>query len=205
MRTQKSHTPLAFRESAQGRRAPKNKSGEREAEQIESPDLQAENETEQPAVTVRNGRMAVTYVKPHFDREKDDRRFVSLELSFPLSSEHEKLLPLRIREAWEFLESSGNKSITVLGVGLQKIEIGLSPEADGTNLDLKVAQIEKISLASIETTGTGEASEIMRLSFRVLAELDGNTDLERFACRHFNKQVWIKMEGIQGDLLRESA
>jgi hypothetical protein len=90
--------------------------------------------------------------------------------------------------------------MTLSDVPAQNIELGLSSEKHGTDLDLKGAWIEKASLAVIEEKGSGEAVEVIRFSFRAGADID-EPGVERFACRHFGKTVWLKMVSVQGRLL----
>lgn len=198
---------LAGREVSKKRsdRKPRAKS-ESHPDQITTPDLEAHNELETMPAAVQHGRMVVTYVRPHFEREKDDKRFVGLEISLPLTNENKPLLPREVTAACEALESLGAQKLSGLQIGgLYSIELGLAPEGDDRDLEIKIVQLESMCLAVVEQTGTGESTDIMRLSFRVVAELDGNFDTEKFACRQFGKQVWMKLEAIQGELLREAS
>lgn len=196
---------LAGRETGK-RRAPRKPKSEEAgkpatetAEQLTNEQLAADNPTAEMPVMVKNGRMAVNYVKPHFECDKDDTRSVGFELSFPLQKEHERYVPKEIREAWDILKQGNVKALALMSVGSQFVELGLASEGDDRDLEIKNAAIEKVQLASIEEKGTGEATEVIRLSFRVMAELDD--DVERFACRHFGKTIWVKMEAVQGSLL----
>lgn len=85
----------------------------REAEQLTNEQLAADNPAAEMPVMVKNGRMAVTYVKPHFDCDKNDKRTVEFEISVPLNKQLAELVPTKMREEWEYLVRRGNKNMTV--------------------------------------------------------------------------------------------
>jgi hypothetical protein len=138
-------------------------------------------------------------VRPHFTRDKDDNRYVALEFSLQLGDEHEKVLPKSIINEWELMKEGGRKGIELSDLGLFGFSIGLAPTGDDLDLEITAAPLESVKLMAIEDKGTGEAKDIIRLQFRASVEL--NADLEKFACRHFGKQIWLKMQETQGTLL----
>lgn len=166
-------------------------------EQLSHEDLAAENPTAEMPDMVRNGRMAVNYVKPHFDIDKD-KRTVALEFSLELTEAHRGVLPLRIHDAWEDLVARGYPRIDVAGISAQKVDIRLAPDDKESDL-AGDAIIESVSLATIEDKGTGDAKNVVRLKFRVGFDL--TQTVERFACRNFGNTVWLKMVALQGELL----
>lgn len=164
------------------------------------PELAAENELEKLPPAIQHGRFAVNYLRPHFEHDaKTDSRTVGLELSLELREEHEKVIPKEIKAWWEQVKNGGVKSIALLGVPMQYVELGIAPEGDNRDLEIKAAPINKVSLAVVEEKGSGEATEVIRLSFRVVCDLD--PDIEKFSCRHYGKTLWLKMEAVQPRLL----
>jgi len=107
-------------------------------------------------------------------------------------------VPSEVKKFWKVIKNGGVKSISLTEIGFQYIELGLAPEGDDRDLEIKVAEIEKASLTVVEEKGSGESTEVIRFSFRVIAVLDA--ELEKFACRHFGKTLWLKMEACQGVL-----
>lgn len=154
---------------------------------------------EMPAAIVK-GRVAVNFLRPHFEYDaKLDKRTVGIELSMELRDEHETFVPKEVKKFWQVVKHGGVKSLSLTEIGLQYIELGLAPEGDDRDLELKAAEIEKAALTVVEEKGSGESTEVIRFSFRVIAVLD--PDLEKFACRHFGKTMWLKMQAVQGSLL----
>jgi len=164
---------------------------------LEEPPKENEQEALPPAIV--QGRTAVNFLRPHFEHDaKLDRRTVGIELSLELRDEHEGFVPSEVKKFWKVIKNGGVKSISLTEIGFQYIELGLAPEGDDRDLEIKVAEIEKASLTVVEEKGSGESTEVIRFSFRVIAVLDA--ELEKFACRHFGKTLWLKMEACQGVL-----
>lgn len=172
------------------------------AHQVENPNLQVENELEKMPPAIKNGRFAVNFLKPHFDHDaKTDARTVGLELSLELREEHEQVIPKEIKTWWEQVKQGGVKNISLLGVPMQHVELGIAPEADDRDLELE-APIQKVSIAVIEKEGGGHAIEVIRLAFRVMVDLNKDiVERERFACRQFGKVLWCRLQAVQGSLL----
>jgi hypothetical protein len=168
----------------------------KEPEQMTAEELKAHNELAEMPSTIVKGFMAASYVKPHFDVEKDDRT-AALEFSLELTDNHRSLLPKKVVEEWDHIKQGNNELLDVVNVGAQHVEVSLDP---GDEVDLEEnVPIERIRLQVIETKGTGDAKDIIRLSFRLVCDL--TQDVERFACRNFGKTVWLKMQACQGELL----
>jgi hypothetical protein len=158
-----------------------------------------ENELEKMPPAIVKGRVAVNFLRPHFEHDaKLDKRFVGLELSFELRDEHETFVPAEVKRFWEIVKRGGVKSIAMTEIPLQEIELGIAPEGDDRDLEIKMAQVEKASLTVVEQSGSGQDTEVIRFTFRVKAVLDA--ELEKFACRHFGKTMWLKMYTVQGSL-----
>lgn len=168
----------------------------KEPEQLSAKDLEAHNELAQMPSQIRNGFMSVNFVKPHLDVDKDNRT-AALEFSLELTDEHRSLLPKKVVEEWDHIKQGNNELLDVVGVGAQHAEISLSPDEE-VDLEENVP-IERIRLQVIEAKGTGDAKDIIRLSFRLVCDLTQN--VERFACRNFGKTVWLKLQACQGELL----
>ncbi|HVI07020.1 MAG TPA: hypothetical protein VND65_01875 [Candidatus Binatia bacterium] len=167
------------------------------------PDLAAkkdDNEQEKLPPAMKNGRAAVNFLRAHFEYDaKEDKRYVYLEISLELREEHGKFVPKEIKHWWEAMQEGGAKTIANIDVPYQYIELGLAPESHGTDLEIKGAWIEKAALAVVEEKGAGQAVDVIRFTFRAGTDLD--SDVEKFACRHFGKTVWMKMRPVQGQLL----
>lgn len=152
-----------------------------------------------PESQVRKGYALATFVKPHFERDKDDNAFVSYEISLPLTEEHKKWVPDEIGEAWEIAQNHGYK-VQDINVENQACEILLAPDAKDGSLKVDVAEIEKAAISTIVEKGTGEEREVIRLQFRIRLELDN--DAGRFARVHFGHPVWLKLEPLQRRLIK---
>jgi hypothetical protein len=154
---------------------------------------------------VRDGFIAATFVKPHLARDKNDKAFISFELSLPLEDEHKKgkVVPKRLPEAWAAVEDHGFDEVSIPDVPAQTITMAVAPEAakDKTALSIPFVEIEKAEISVVEEKGTGESRVVTRLRFRAKCELDNEN--WRFARVHFGHVVWIKLEKTQGSLLEE--
>lgn len=174
-----------------------NEATRKEPEQISAAELEAHKEIEKMPSQIRDGLISVTFVKPHLDVEKD-KRTAALELSLELTEDHLDYLPKRVQQAWEAIESDLYKRLDITRINAHHFELRLV--ADDKESDLEAnALVEKVTLSVIEDKGTGDAKDIIRLSFRLVCDLTQN--VERFACRHFGKTVWLKMQACQGELL----
>jgi hypothetical protein len=160
--------------------------------------LVAENEEES---AVRKGFALATFVKPIFERDKDDNAHISYELSLPLTDEHKAWVPDEIGEAWTAVTRHSFKRVDVLNVEPQTVEIMLSPGAPEGGLHLAGCGIEKTSVSTVVEKGTGEEREVTRLHFRV--KTDCNNDTARFARVHFGHAVWVKLAATQGRLVKK--
>lgn len=165
-----------------------------------------EANAEKPS-TVRNGYLAAEFVKPHTERDKNDKAFVGIEISFPLLEEHriEKVLPQRVIEVWDGLVDLGVDNISVDDVPAQVVELALAPDAieKATCLKLPFAEITNGRISVVEAKGDGKSKDITRLQFRVKVEWDVET--WRWAGRHFGHTVWLKLKRAQGSLLEEES
>ncbi len=169
----------------------------KEPEQLSDDALVADNPAAEMPSQIRNGFMAVNYVKPHFDVDKD-KRTAALEFSLELTEGHRSVLPNKLLKEWDYISKGTCKLLDVIGVGAQHFDLRLAPDDKESDLEDNVL-IEKIRLQVIENKGTGDAKDIIRLSFRLVCDLTQN--VERFACRNFGKTVWLKMQACQGELL----
>ena len=151
------------------------------------------------AGAVRKGFALVTFVKPHFERDKDDHAFVSYEMSLPLTEEHEDWIPDEIEEPWELATNHGYK-IQDIAIENQVAEILLAPNVKEGSLKIDAAEIEKATVSTIVEKGSGEENEVIRLQFRIRMDLDN--DSGRFARVHFGHPVWLKLEPVQRKLIK---
>jgi hypothetical protein len=149
---------------------------------------------------VRKGYALATFVKPHFERDKDDKAYVSYEISLPLTEEHRNWVPDEIGEAWEVAADHGYK-LTDIEVENQVCEILLTPDGSREGgLKVDTAEIEKAAISTITEKGTGEDREVIRLHFRIRMEVDNDTG--RFARVHFGHPVWLKLQPLQRKLIK---
>lgn len=188
--------PVRRQASQRSTSAGRSKPEAQPAEQVTAAELRANNPTAEMPSMVRNGLMAVTYLRPHFDVDKDERT-CSLEFSVELTADHEGVIPKRMAEGWEDVEHRGYKRIDVPGVPMQLVDIRLAPDDKKSDLHLN-GVVEKVSISKIEDKGTGESKDVVRLSFRTMFDL--TQTVEQFACRHFGKTVWIRLAPVQGEL-----
>lgn len=157
-------------------------------------------ETNTP-MAVRDNFALVRFVKPHFERDKDDHPYISFEVSLPLTEEHEKegVLPEEIVDAWEALTTHELKSASPSSIDGRSAEFRADPKmTDQGRLAVKYAEIEKVNISVIEEKGTGESREITRLHFRLSIELTDET--LKYAGTYFGKDVWLRMVKTQGKL-----
>jgi hypothetical protein len=172
-------------------------------EQKELPGTAAAADNGQPK-SVRDGKMLAKYVRPHYDKDSKDAYVVGLEFSFPLTKDHEKLIPPDVAHSWKSIKSGRNgRKIVDIDVDPHVVHIYLAPD-DKPYLSLLFALITNANLALIEETGSGKATDVIRYSFRIQHPSEGseNENLREFADTHFEKQVWLKMEVVQGSLLK---
>src|SRR5216683_1552323 len=169
----------------------------RSAKEVQQPEQQTlvDAKAETPQM-VRNGYLAAEFVKPHTERDKNDKAFVAIEISFPLLEEHRlaKVLPSRVIEVWDGLVDLGVDNISVDGVPAQVVELALAPDAieKATTLKLPFAEVTNAQITVVESKGDGKAKDVTRLKFRVKVEWDIET--WRWAGKHFGHQVWIKLD-----------
>lgn len=151
---------------------------------------------------VRKGYCLATFVKPIPKRDKNDHALLALEITFPLTEEHDKdgVLPESIREAWKAVAKHGLRKGMVMSVDSHNVKLRLVPDSDKEELTIEHAEVEKVAISIIEEKGTGESREVIRLQLRVKTDLDKET--WRWAGLHFGRTVWIRMYQAQGNLLQ---
>jgi hypothetical protein len=147
---------------------------------------------------VRGRIMMANFVKPVYSMQKDERR-VGLEFSFPLTADHDHILPCAVVEAWEFIQKRGGKKhqLDDDDIPEQTIDIRFVPD-DDVELHLTAVPITKATLTIVEEKGKGASLTVIRFSFRVLCEVTKNVCT--FADNNFGNVVWIEMGDAQGEL-----
>jgi hypothetical protein len=153
---------------------------------------------------VRKGYALATFVKPHFERDKDDKAFVSYEISLPLTEEHKDWVPDEIGEAWEVAADHGYE-IKHIQVENQACDILIAPDAKdmtpgSTGLKVDAVEIEQAAISTVVEKGTGEEREVIRLKLRIRMDLDN--DAGRFARVHFGHAIWLKLQPLQRKLIK---
>ena len=147
---------------------------------------------------VQNNRILATYVGLGLERDKDGEALVHLDFSFPLDDSHDGLLPARIREAYDWIKSTENKSAQVLGIPAQTIRIFLDPKDKATELKLVGATISKAVVSMIEEVGKGKAVRVIRFLFRALVER--REAVIQWGAWHDGADFWITLENTQKEL-----
>lgn len=158
-------------------------------------------EVEQPSPAVRGKLIAVSYVKPIYEKDSSDNQFISLELSLPLVKQHAKLLPEEIVQQWKHLQRGGIKGVTGIEIDPHAVSIHLVPDDEAT-VDLEYVKVEKAALMAIEETGKGQAEDVIRFSFRLKHSLP-HPELCRFADTYFGKMIWIEMAELEPRLIKK--
>lgn len=156
----------------------------------------------EPKTLVQDERMAASYVKPHFDRNKKGDRFVSLEVSMHLTKDHDGMMPKQIEQGWDFLGKEGYKRLDVIGVKQHAVKFFLTSKDTDPALEIPAAKVTHVSLQVIEEKGTGKANKIIRLSFRLKVQL--SRDVAHFSEWNFGDNYWLEMVEAQGNLLEDT-
>jgi hypothetical protein len=152
-----------------------------------------------PAVVGK--KIRVNYVRPHFDRVKSGKRTVALEISFALVDAHDKLLPKRITDGWNFMTKRGNKRLDLVDVPGQRALFFLTSDDKEEICVLPAAKISHVSLQVIEESGTGKAKKVIRLSFRLQVEISNS--VAKFAEFNFGQELYMEMHETQEELFDE--
>lgn len=155
----------------------------------------------EPEKLVENDRMKVSYVKPHFDRNKKGNRFVSLECSQVVTALHKDLLPELIIDGWEDLAKKNRKRIDLINVPSQMAKFYLAHDIGEAALEIPAARVTHVSLEVIEETGTGKANKVIRLRYRLRVPL--SRDVAHFSEWNFGDQYYLVMDEAAGDNLLE--
>lgn len=159
---------------------------------------------QRPKSVREDGKMLAEYIRPHYGKTSQGEYFVGMEFSFPLTEDHEDLVPEEVLNLWEIQQKRGTPRRAVdLSVDPQMVEIFLAPDI-APELTLIFALITHASLTIVEETGSGKARDVIRYSFRVQHPSAGseNDALREFADNHFDKGVWIRLKEVQGSLLK---
>lgn len=155
----------------------------------------------EPDKLVRNKRMQVVYVKPHFDRNKKGNRYVALEVSAVVTKEHDGLLPGPIAAAYSDIAKKNRKRVDLINLKQQAGRFYLTHDDPEPHLNLLAARLSHVSLQVIEEKGTGTANKVIRLSFRLRVPL--SREVAHFSEWTFGDAYWMKMEEAQGHLLED--
>lgn len=147
---------------------------------------------------VRNGKMMAHFVRVILHRTRDDEALISYEVSFPLTPEHEDLLPIQVQAAWKALKRGNIKRIDVDGIAPQTVAIAQVPD-DKDDLTIIAASITHARLSIVKEKGTGKAKEVVRYSFRI--ETERMSEVNRFALAHDGETVWLSAKETQASLL----
>src|SRR5207253_546195 len=97
------------------------------AEQAKLPGTE-QSENGEPPVSVRGKMMLAKYVRPHYEKDENDVYSVSLEFSFPLTKEHESLLPAEVLTLWKVIKKGSSKKIVDIDVDPHSVDIHLAPD-----------------------------------------------------------------------------
>jgi hypothetical protein len=161
-------------------------------EQATLPGLPAE--TPKP---VRGNQMMAHFIGPKFDRVKGEP-MIGLDFSFPLTSDHEELLPKDIREGWLTVTWNLCDRYRIKSIPAHTVYITIVPD-DKHDLELVGAEIRNIWLAHVQEKGAGQAKKVVRLSFRVVVER--TKAIRDFVWANDGEFCWLELVETQGKLL----
>ncbi len=155
----------------------------------------------EPEQLVQNDRMKVSYVRPHFDRNKKGNRYVALELSQVVTAQHINLLPEIVMDAWSDITKKNRTRLDLKGVPSQIVKLYLAHDIGEAALEMPIAKITHVSLQLIEETGTGKANKVIRLRYRLRVPL--SRDVAHFSEWNFGDTYFLVMDEAAGDNLLE--
>jgi hypothetical protein len=170
-------------------------------ENIEAPkqrELLASPEAAARPLCVQNGRLLATYVGLKLVRDKDGEKFIELHFSFPLEAAHDGFIPKKVKEAWEWLSFTHNKSIQIAELPAVTLDVYLDPKEKKPELHLVGAEFTKATIAHIEEVGKGAAKVVTRFAFRLL--VDRMKNVVEFGAWSDGNTYWLKMAETQGTL-----
>jgi hypothetical protein len=170
-------------------------------ENIEEPKqkelLAAPEAAERPQV-VQNGRMLATYVGMHLHRDKDEAALVHLDFSFPLDETHNGHLPKKVKNAWDYLASSGDVAVRVGDIPAVTLDVYLDPKEKKPELHLIGADFSRAIVQVVEETGKGASKKVTRFAFRLLTER--TNVLMQWAGWSDGKLFWLTLKPTQKSL-----
>lgn len=147
-------------------------------------------------MVIREGKMLVDYVRPHYVKDDAGSNFIELEFSFPIANEHAGYLPKSVDTCWKFLNKRLCGSTGEIEVGDQTFAVYLAPDVK-PSLRLVGVHVKKAKLSWVKVSGSGKSEKVLRFTFRVSVEaIDAHTD---FADTHYGQQVWIEMGDTQAE------
>jgi len=155
----------------------------------------------EPEKLIENKRMKVSYVKPHFDRNKKGNRYVALELSQVVTADHKDYLPDLMTDGWKDLVKKNRKRIDLINVPAQSAKFYMTSDIDEHALEIPAARVTHVSLQVIEEKGTGKANKVVRLSYRLRVPL--SRDVAHFSEWNFGDQYFVIVGAAAGDSLLE--
>lgn len=168
-------------------------------EQPKQAELLAAPEEAARPVAVQNGRMLATYVGLGLERDKDGERLIHLDFSLPLESGvHDGIIPEKIKNAWYYLQTSEDISVTVNGIPGHTLDVFIDPKEKKPKLHLVGAAFSKAIVKIVEEVGKGRAKKITRFAFRLLVDRD--EEVVAFAAWEDGQEFWLKLAETQGKL-----
>lgn len=147
---------------------------------------------------VRGRQMMATFVKPHYERPAKGAALIGLDFSFPLTSDHEGLLPKEIEEGWQIVIRKSCDKFRVSSVDAQTVRIAIVPD-DKHDLELAGADLKNIWLAMTTEKGKGKTKKVIRLSFRVVVER--TKAIRDYIWTNDSEVCWLELAETQGKLL----
>lgn len=143
--------------------------------------------------------MMAQFLRPHFDKTKGGDPIIGLDFTFPLTSDHEGLIPSEIEENWATMIRKNAKKIEVSGIDAQTVKIHLVPD-DEPEISLESAEVSRAVLAIVQEKGKGQAKKVVRLTIRIVT---GRTKaLRDFVWNNDSEFVWLELADTQGSLLK---
>jgi hypothetical protein len=170
-------------------------------EEFKQQELLASPEEVKLPKAVQNGLMLATYVGLGLERDKDNSKLIHLDWSFPITDEHERYLPKRVKQAYEWLRESGNPLVQVSDLPMMTLEAYEYPEAKLPFLSIVGAEFTRATLQVIEETGKGKTKEVIRFKFRL--RFKRTAAIVKFAAWSDDDVFWISLQRTQKELKLE--
>lgn len=170
--------------------------GPKPGEQVAAPELLAEADDAAKPAAVQNGRIHATYLGLGLERDKNNEKLVHLDFSFALQSGiHDGLIPEKAKDAWYYLQASGDIAVKINGIPPCTLDVYRNPSDKKAQLHLMGASFSKATVQVIEEVGKGKTIKVTRFAFRLLVER--TEEVIEFAAWRDSEDFWITIPATQ--------